>query len=268
MGTSIAILCGKGGVGKSMLTAGLGMRLAHAGKRVTLVDMSMGLRCLDMLLGLHSRVGFDLGDVLSGQAGLDAALVTDRQSGVRLLAAPQFSDGSGLSQAAFTAILDVLRDQCDYVLLDTPPAFAPGFALAAQAAGESLLLTTPDDICLRDAERTAAILRDMQRPAPALVINRIDPALVDAGLQYAPEVCEQVLDMRALGILPEDGQAARQSLALTPALEGTRVAGAIDSLIARMADRKAPAYDWRQAAPASPTEPPARRGFFARLRKR
>lgn len=244
-GHLLAVVSGKGGVGKSFLTAALGARLAAMGERVVLVDLSTGLRHLDILFGLESRVGFDLHDVVEGVCGLDRALITDRQSGARLLLARQTQTDAPCNERTLRILLEVLCLQNDYVLLDAPCGLGDGFSLAARMADASLLVATPDNACCRAAERAAAEILRHGRPHPYLVINRLQAALVEAGLQHTPAVCAQLLDLRLLAAIPEDDLAQRAMLQASPLLQDTQAAAAIDTLAERLEALDRPQWEPR-----------------------
>lgn len=256
-GRLITVVSGKGGVGKSFVAAALGTRWAAAGKTVVLLDMNLGMRYLDMLLGIESRVCYDLSDVVFSRCGLSAAMVEEKHTGLRLISAPQFTDGRPMNERVLRILLEVLCSQNDIVLLDAPGGLAEGFALTARMAGDTtLLVTTPDDMSLRDAERTAMLLRDLDKPAPLLVVNRLRPALVEEGLQHAPEVCAQVLDLRLAAAIVEDEQALRLSLSREPSLGDTQAAQAIDNLAGRLLDDTVPLRPWRAEPKAAPEAAP------------
>lgn len=261
-GRAVAVVSGKGGVGKSMLTAALGAALALRGRRVALVDVNTGMRGLDMFLNLQDRVAFDLGDVLEKVCDLSTALVTDRRTGVRLLAARQVCDSEALDTEAFEAVVKALCAENDLVLLDAATGMGRGFTAAAVAAGEALLVTTPDDLSLRDAEHTADLLRRLSLPPPSLVVNRIRADLVDASLQYTPETCAQVLDVKLLGVVPDDNAALRMALSKQPVSGFSPAAGAIENLLDRLLDGEVPLRPWREAAAEKGP------GLWARLTRR
>lgn len=247
-GRLIAVMSGKGGVGKTMLTAALGAQWAARGKRVVLVDMNIGMRGLDMLMGLESRVGFDLGDVVEGACGLDSALLENRQLGVRIIAAKQFDEKKPLKERTLQIILEVLCLQNDIVLMDAPSGLSYGLELTARMAQEFLMVTTPDDASLRDAERTAAVLDTLEKPRPLLVVNRIHPRLVAEGLQYGPEVCAQLLDMRLAGVIPEDREAMRCTLRREVLHGAFPAMWALENLVERLDDMNAPLLPWYEEA--------------------
>lgn len=261
-----AVVSGKGGVGKSMLAIALGALWKARGKRVALVDLNTGVRGLDMLLGLENRIVFDLGDVLGGLCGAKQALVRDKRTGLSLIAAQQITDSEMLDEAAFSALVETLREMFDIVLLDAATGIGRGFTAAAQAADQALLIATPDDMALRDADRVAALLGRLEIPSPALVINRIREGFVDSGLQYEPAVCAQVLDLRVMGVIPDDAEVWRHSLEKKPAIGDFPAAAAIENLLLRLEDEAVPLRPWRAEAsgPAFPKGP----GLFERFRRK
>lgn len=275
-GRAVAATSGKGGVGKTMLVAQLGARLARKGRRIVLIDMNTGMRGLDMALGLESRIGFDLGDVLDGRCGLDRALVEERSTGVRLIAAKQFSEDQPLNERTLKLILEVLCLQNELVLIDMPAGMTAELGMIARLADMLVYVTTPDDASLRNTERLRTALRAMGEPEALALINRVDAALVEEGLQHAPDVCRQVLDLPLLGAIPEDGEIERAMLGKAPLEEGTRAGGYFDEVGARLFDGDAPGATWQGPEPpkadAGPPAPevapegtPRRRGILGRF---
>ena len=143
-GRLVTLLSGKGGVGRTMLTASLGTLLARRGQRAALVDLNTGMRGLDMALGLESRAAFDLGDVLEGVCGLKQALCRG-EDGLCLLAARQVCDTEALDERRLGKIVSHLRDEFDWVLIDAAGGIGRGFTAAARLDGEAVAVTTPDD---------------------------------------------------------------------------------------------------------------------------
>lgn len=244
-GRLIGVFSGKGGTGKTALAAALGAHWAALGKHVVLVDMNIGLRGLDMQMGLQSRIGYDLGDVVEGGSGLDRAMVEDTHTGIMMIAARQFDIGEPLKDRTLQLILEVLCLQHDYVLLDAPGPMAPGFAESARYAREALVLTTPDDASLRGADRAAALVREGGKAEISLVVNRIRADFVDEGLQYAPEVCAQTLDIPLCGVIPEDDEVLRSTLEKQPLMGLSPAALAVDNLADRMDHPGIALLPWR-----------------------
>lgn len=239
-----------------MLIAALGTHMAEQGRRVVLIDMNTGMRCLDMLFGQESRIVFDLGDVLSGSCGLDRAIVRDKRTGVDLIAAWQFGSGEALNERTLGIIVEVLCLQYDYVLLDAPTGICTGSRQALSLADTTLLVTEPDDLSLRDAERMGREIDALGRPAPWLILNRIVKADMESGLHYSPQVCAQVLDMPVQGVIPEDSQVRLQWLLRMPRLEGTAATRAVEEIADRLEGRRAPLTAWEGEAAQMPDPPP------------
>lgn len=256
-GRLVGVFSGKGGTGKTALAAALAAHWAALGKRVVLVDMNIGLRGLDMQMGLQSRIGYDLGDVLEGGSGLDRALVEDTHTGIMMIAARQFDISAPLNDRTLQLILEVLCLQHDYVLLDAPGPMAPGFAEAARHAREALILTTPDDASIRGADRAAALVREAGKAEVSLVVNRICADFVDEGLQYTPEVCAQTLDIPLRGVIPEDSEVLRSTLEKRPLMGLSPAALAVDNLADRMDNTGIALLPWRMPSMVREAEMPS-----------
>ena len=221
MGKAWLITSGKGGVGKSTLAASLGVALCERGQRVCVVDADIGLRDQDAILGLADRIVYDLVDVTARRCTLDQALVrSGAVEGLCLLPAAQFARCRDLKDKAFAGLLEELKQRFDQVLIDSPAGIEKGLRNLLRAPlDEVLLVTTPDDVCIRDAERTAMLLRARELPRPQLVVNRLDAELVRAREMYPARVVAQTLDLELLGQIPEDRTVYRASLAHRTAVE-------------------------------------------------
>ncbi len=268
-GNRLTVVSGKGGVGKSMLVVTLGALWAARGRRVALVDINTGMRGLDMLLGLENRIVFDLGDVLEGLCAPRQALVEDKRTGMRVIAARQISDTETLDLDALDRLTRVLSRDFDIVILDAASGIGRGFTAAVQAADRALLVTTPDDMALRDADRVSGLLQRLDMPPPLVVLNRIRPDLVEEGLQYEPRVCAQVLDMPIFAVIPDDDEILRCTLRKEPATGGFPAAEAMANLLDRLENASLPVRPWREGAGKSAKAPPeeAARGLFGRRRR-
>ena len=247
MGRIFAIMSGKGGVGKSTLSASLAEYFARAGKRVALLDGDTGLRCADLMLNVQDRVIYDLGDVAEKNCEMDQAMVhPDALPSLSLLAAPQMMTPSDLKAKRVGRIITELSDQMDIVLLDAPAGIGRGLKNILGAAAEPIIVATPDDVCLRDAERLCQILTQREEPRPAIVFNRVQRRLVLRGLMQPPEALAQSLDMPLYGVIPESKKVYPALLAHQTALNcgDARVSRAVEVIAGRMlgADVPLPSY--------------------------
>jgi septum site-determining protein MinD len=191
-GRAIVITSGKGGVGKTTVTANLGAALADAGKRVVVFDADVGLRNLDVVMGLENRVRLHALDVLEGRCELDEALVRDRvRRNLALLPAAQNRDKDEIEPDDMNDLVDELTDTFDLVLIDCPAGIEQGFRNAVAGAGEAIIVTTPEVSAVRDADRVAGLLpHDM--PA-RLIINRVRPGLVRKGTMMSVDDKEVIV---------------------------------------------------------------------------
>ncbi|NET52820.1 MAG: septum site-determining protein MinD, partial [Merismopedia sp. SIO2A8] len=181
MSRIIVITSGKGGVGKTTVTANLGTTLARMGRRVALVDADFGLRNLDLLLGLENRVVYTALEVLAGQCRLEQALVKDkRQEGLMLLPAAQSRTKESISPAQMKKLLGVLAQKFEYILVDCPAGIEMGFRNAIAAASEALVVTTPEITSVRDADRVVGLLEAQNIKRIKLVVNRLKASMVQA----------------------------------------------------------------------------------------
>ncbi len=183
MSVSFCIASGKGGVGKSTLAANLGAALARSGKSVVIVDADIGLRAQDALLSMENHVVYDLMDVALKECPLEQAVLPHPSiTGLSLLPASQFARVRSLEPKRLKKILDLLRMDHDFVILDCPAGVERGLRNVLNAGvDETILLATPDDISIRDAERVVHILDSKQLPRPRLIVNRLDSHLIRKG---------------------------------------------------------------------------------------
>lgn len=212
MGKIFAIMSGKGGVGKSTLAAALAEYYARQGLRVTLVDGDVGLRCADLMLGIQDQVVYDLGDLIEKRCSLDQALVPARQERLTLLAAPQLMKASDLKGKQLPALIACLADRQDLVLLDAPAGIGRGLKNMLGAQGQSVLVATPDDVSVRDAERLGQLLSQRGEMHPGIIFNRVSRRLVKTGEMLPPAQIAAALDLPLVGILPESREIYRALL--------------------------------------------------------
>ena len=208
MGRAIVITSGKGGVGKTTLTANIGYGLSMNGHKVCLIDTDIGLRNLDVILGLENRVIYDVIDVAEGTCELQQALVKDKRLGssLFLLPAAQTRRKEDLSLESLKAIVNALTNTFDFVFLDCPAGIEHGFNNAIQAAQEAIVVVTPEMASVRDADRVIGLLESSGVTDISLVVNRIKPDMVSAGEMLSVSDVLDILAIRLLGVIPEDRQ--------------------------------------------------------------
>lgn len=203
MGSVIVVTSGKGGTGKTSITGGVGSCLARLGKSVLCIDMDIGLRNLDISLGLSDRALMDFSDVVFGRCSLEKAAVSHPDlPGLSLLTAPM-SFTPQLTQWQVQELLDAARKRYDYIMIDSPAGLGPGFQLASCGADRALVVSTNDASSLRDAQRVVAELDWL--PQLHLVMNRIQPKLLRK-LRTTIDDAMNTAGLPLIGVIPEDAQ--------------------------------------------------------------
>jgi len=206
MGEVIVVTSGKGGVGKTTTTANIGTGLASLGKKVVLVDTDIGLRNLDVVMGLENRIVYDLVDVADGNCRLKQALIKDKRFDDRLflLPAAQTKDKNAISEQQMIDLCNTLNEEFDYTIIDCPAGIEQGFKNAIAGAQKSLVVTTPEVSAVRDADRIIGLLEAADLPDPRLIINRLRPAMVKQGDMMDIDDMIDILAVSLLGVVPED----------------------------------------------------------------
>lgn len=206
-GLVLTLTSGKGGVGKTTTTANLGTALAMAGQRVIVVDADIGLRNLDIVMGLESRVVYNLVDVIEGRCSLHESLVRDKRAKeLYLLPSSQTRDKTAVAPDQMMTLCEELRAIADFVLVDSPAGIELGFQNAIAAASEVVVVTTPEVSALRDADKVIFLLeRDLNTQA-RLIINRYNPRLVRRKEMISKDDILSILSIDLLGIVPDDDQ--------------------------------------------------------------
>lgn len=205
MGRVIVVTSGKGGVGKSTTTASVGTALALMGRSVTVVDADVGLRNLDVIMGLESHVVYTSMDVIRGNCELSKALVRDRRSkNLKLLAASQTNNKMDIIPEQMVKLSEALKEEHDYVLIDSPAGIEQGFQNAAAGADEALVVTTPEIASVRDADRVIGLLQAFGTTDFNLLINRLSPEMVKSGDMMSQEDITELLSIPLIGVIPED----------------------------------------------------------------
>ncbi|HEY0383603.1 MAG TPA: septum site-determining protein MinD [Candidatus Elarobacter sp.] len=200
----IVLTSGKGGVGKTTTTANLGAMLAKRGHRVILVDADIGLRNLDLVLGVEKRIVFDVVEVVEGRCQLRQALIKDKRlENLSILPAAQTRDKTAISELQMADVVTQLGELCDYVLIDCPAGIEHGFRNAIAGASEAIVVTTPEVSAIRDADRVIGKLHERGLPV-RLIVNRLRPEMVRSGDMLSVEDVTDILSAELLGIIPED----------------------------------------------------------------
>lgn len=204
------IASGKGGVGKSTLASALAVALVREGRKTVLMDMDIGLRCLDIHLGMENSIVYDVLDYARGNCKLSqAVLYSLSQPELGLLPAGQLGTFEEIDRELLQKIVRKLQKHFAYVLADAPAGLSPLIQRMLESVDNTLLVVTPDDVSIRDAERIVALCRDEGKPAPLLIVNRIIPALVQSGDMPSPQTIADTLDIPLLGYVPDDIEVLR-----------------------------------------------------------
>lgn len=205
MGEVIVITSGKGGVGKTTTTANIGTGLALLGKKVVLIDTDIGLRNLDVVMGLENRIVYDLVDVVEGSCRTKQALIKDkRYDGLFLLPAAQTRDKSAVSPEQMIKLCNELREEFDYIIIDCPAGIEQGFKNAIAGANRAIVVTTPEVSAVRDADRIVGLLEANELRNPKLLVNRVRADMVKRGDMMTIDDIIDILAIDLIGVVPDD----------------------------------------------------------------
>lgn len=205
MSEVIVITSGKGGVGKTTTSANLGTGLAMTGKKVVMIDADIGLRNLDVIMGLENRIVYDLIDVVEGNCRLKQALIKDKRlSSLYLLPAAQTKDKNAVNPEQMQKLCESLKEEFDFVVIDCPAGIEQGFRNAIAGADRAIVITTPEVSAVRDADRIIGLLEASELKRPMLVLNRIRPDMVKRGDMMALDDVTDILAIDVLGVVPDD----------------------------------------------------------------
>ncbi len=205
IGQVLTITSGKGGVGKTSTTANLGVALAAKGQRVVCIDADIGLRNLDLALGLENRIQYDLIDWVEGRCRLGQVFVRDKNfPSLHLIPAAQNTDKSSLSPSDMVRICSELRADRDWILIDSPAGIERGFRNALAPADRVILVTNPGVAALREADRVIGLVEESGKPLPWLIINRLDPTQVRLGKMMGVDEILNLLAVELIGLIPDD----------------------------------------------------------------
>ncbi len=212
MGIVIAVISGKGGVGKTTATANLGLGIALNGKKCVVVDFDIGQRNLDMILGLENRVVYDMVQVMDGEANIKQALIKSKASpNLHFLAASQTKDKSVLNSQKVEKLITDLKEKFDFVILDSPAGIESGFEHTIEFADAAIIVVNPEVSSIRDADRAIGILdsksakvKNGEEVLKWLIINRIVADMVEGGEMLRSDDILEILDIKLIGKIPED----------------------------------------------------------------
>lgn len=201
----ITVTSGKGGVGKTTAVANLAVALASSGSKVVCIDGDIGLRNLDVILGLENRIVYDIVDVIEGRCRLKQAMIRDKKlPELHLIPAAQTRDKNAVSASDMNRVVKDLRSECDFVLIDSPAGIERGFKNAIAPADRVLIVTNPEVSAVRDADRVIGILEAEEKGPGALILNRLNPVLVKKQDMLSADDVLDLLAVELIGIVPED----------------------------------------------------------------
>ena len=259
-GKVVTVTSGKGGVGKTTATANIGAALASNGKKVVCVDADIGLRNLDVVLGLENRIVYDLVDVIEGRCRLRQAMIRDKRlPELHLIPAAQTRDKTAISPSDMVRLCDDLRQDQDWILIDSPAGIERGFRNAIAPADIIVVVTNPEVSAVRDADRIIGLVEAEEKGPARLVINRIKPNMVKREDMLSPDDVLELLAVELIGIIPEDENVILSTNRGMPiVLNGKSPAGqAFRNIAARLRGEQVPFIDINDHG-----------GFFGRLARR
>jgi septum site-determining protein MinD len=204
-GLVATITSGKGGVGKTTTTANLAVALAMGGKKVVCIDGDIGLRNLDVVLGLENRIVYDIVDVVEGRCRLRQAMIRDKRlPDLYLIPAAQTRDKSAVSPSDMVRLCDDLRQDSDWILIDSPAGIERGFRNAVAPADIVIVVTNPEVSAVRDADRIIGLVEAEEKGPARLIINRVNPVMIKRGDMLTADDVLELLAIELIGVIPED----------------------------------------------------------------
>ena len=255
----VTVTSGKGGVGKTTATANIAAALAKDGSKVVCIDADIGLRNLDVVMGLENRIVYDLVDVVEGRCRLRQAMIRDKRlRELYLIPAAQTRDKSAISPSDMVRLADELRQECDWIFIDSPAGIERGFRNAIAPADTILVVTNPEVSAVRDADRIIGLVEAEEKRSPLLVINRIKPGMVKREDMLSPDDVLELLAIQLVGVVPEDENVILSTNRGIPiALDGKSRAGqAFRNIALRLRGESVPFLDLSEQG-----------GLFGRLTK-
>lgn len=242
----ITVTSGKGGVGKTTTVANIAVALAADGKKVVCIDGDIGLRNLDVVMGLENRIVYDIVDIIEGRCRTRQAMIRDKRlPELFLIPAAQTRDKNAVSPSDMVRLCDELRTEVDWILIDSPAGIERGFRNSIAAADKVLIVTNPEMSAVRDADRVIGLLEAEEKAAPALIINRLNPAMVKRGDMLSVDDVYDLLRIDVIGIVPEDENVIVASNKGAPlAMDGkTRAGQAFRNIAQRLNGQDVPFLD-------------------------
>jgi len=265
MGQIITITSGKGGVGKSTTTANVASALAKNGKKVVAIDFDIGLRNLDMILGLENRIVYDVVDVMEGNCNVAQAIIKDKKiPDLHFIPASQTKDKNILDKEKVKKLLEELKENFDYVLIDSPAGIESGFEHSIFLADRAIIVTTPEISAVRDADRVIGIIDAKSQKAiegkeveKHIIINRIKPELVEKGDMLRVEDVLHILSLPLIGVVPDAEEIVSSTNVGEPVVHNPKsLAGeAFRRIAKRIEGEEVPLVDLK-----------SNQGFFAKLK--
>jgi septum site-determining protein MinD len=253
----VTVTSGKGGVGKTTAAANIAVALASAGQRVVCIDADIGLRNLDVVMGLENRIVYDLVDVVEGRCKLRQAMIKDKRlPDLHLIPAAQTRDKTAVSPKDMQRLADEIRPDFDWVVIDSPAGIERGFRNAIAPADLVLIITNPEVSAVRDADRIIGLVEAEEKGPPKLIINRVKAEMVRRGDMLSTEDVLEVLAIQLIGVVPEDELVLVSSNQGMPAAldPKSRAGKAFRDIARRLNGEEVPFEDLE-----------ARDGFFGRL---
>lgn len=256
MGEVIVITSGKGGVGKTTTTANVGTGLAKLDKKVVLIDTDIGLRNLDVVMGLENRIVYNLVDVIEGNCRIKQALIKDkRYPNLYLLPSAQTRDKTAVTPEQMKKLCDDLKDEFDYILMDCPAGIEQGFQNAIAGADRALVVTTPEVSAVRDADRIIGLLEAHEMKQTHLIVNRLRTDMVKRGDMMSSDDVVEILAVDLIGVVPDDENIVISTNQGEPLVGNDSMAGkAYMNICRRITGEEVPYLDLT-----------AKKGFFSKL---
>lgn len=259
MSEVIVVTSGKGGVGKTTTSANVGTGLAKLNKKVILIDTDIGLRNLDVVMGLENRIVYNLVDVVEGNCRIKQALIKDkRYANLYLLPSAQTRDKTSVTPEQMKKLIDELKEEFDYIILDCPAGIEQGFKNAIAGADRSLVVTTPEVSAIRDADRIIGLLEANEIKRTDLIVNRIRMDMVKKGDMMSIEDVVDILSINLIGAVPDDENIVISTNQGEPLVGSDTLAGkAYMNICRRIIGEDVPLLDLN-----------GKTGFFAKLFKK